>query len=68
MCKLPGETSIGFIWPVEEVDLDSDDELEDPYEHPDNKRLLELGTSQTPGQMLVSSANDLFAINVRPIS
>jgi translation initiation factor eIF-2B subunit epsilon len=48
MRKLPGETSIGFIWPVEEVDLDSDDELEDPYEHPDNKRLLELGTIADP--------------------
>lgn len=37
--------SEGFIWPAEEDEYQSDDEddFEDPYEHPENKRLLQLG-------------------------
>jgi translation initiation factor eIF-2B subunit epsilon len=33
------------VWPKEEeeADIDSDDEGEDPYEHPRNKKLLQLG-------------------------
>ncbi|WWC90224.1 uncharacterized protein L201_005157 [Kwoniella dendrophila CBS 6074] len=40
-----GPDSTGYLWPneEEEPDSDSDDEGEDPYEHPRNKRLLQLG-------------------------
>lgn len=40
-----GSDSIGFVWPKEEEEepSDSEDEGEDPYEHPRNKRLLQLG-------------------------
>jgi translation initiation factor eIF-2B subunit epsilon len=46
--KLDGPTSIGYIWPADDMDetlSDDEDEREllDPYEHPDNKRLLQLG-------------------------
>ncbi|KAJ9099811.1 hypothetical protein QFC21_003810 [Naganishia friedmannii] len=46
--KLEGPTSIGYIWPADDMDetlSDDEDEREllDPYEHPDNKRLLQLG-------------------------
>jgi translation initiation factor eIF-2B subunit epsilon len=46
--KLEGATSIGYIWPADDMDetlSDDEDEREllDPYEHPDNKRLLQLG-------------------------
>jgi translation initiation factor eIF-2B subunit epsilon len=43
MIPLPGDSSVGYIWPTEDNEVESDDELDDPYEHPDNKRLLELG-------------------------
>jgi hypothetical protein len=37
--------SQGFIWPAEEDEHESDDEddFDDPYEHPETKRLLQLG-------------------------
>ncbi len=40
-----GSESTGFFWPTEEEEApeDSDDEAEDPFEHPRNKRLLQLG-------------------------
>ncbi|OWZ59985.1 hypothetical protein LQV05_000501 [Cryptococcus neoformans] len=40
-----GEDSIGYLWPNEEEEppSDSEDEGEDPYEHPRNKKLLQLG-------------------------
>lgn len=41
-----GPDSVGYLWPNEEEEetpVDSDDEEEDPYEHPRNKRLLQLG-------------------------
>lgn len=40
-----GPDSKGFLWPTEEEEpvSDSDDEDEDPYEHPRNKRWLQLG-------------------------
>lgn len=40
-----GPESTGFLWPTEEEEPaeDSDDEGEDPFEHPRNKRLLQLG-------------------------
>ncbi|WWC97600.1 hypothetical protein V866_004484 [Kwoniella sp. B9012] len=40
-----GPDSIGFLWPNEEEEpaSDSEDEGEDPYEHPRNKQLLQLG-------------------------
>lgn len=40
-----GPDSVGYIWPNEEEEeaSDSEDEGEDPYEHPRNKRLLQLG-------------------------
>lgn len=40
-----GPESVGFLWPNEEEQLeeDSDSDGEDPYEHPRNKRLLQLG-------------------------
>ncbi|KAJ9108321.1 hypothetical protein QFC20_003482 [Naganishia adeliensis] len=46
--KLEGATSVGYIWPADDMDetlSDDEDEREhlDPYEHPDNKRLLQLG-------------------------
>jgi translation initiation factor eIF-2B subunit epsilon len=37
---------VGYFWPKEEEeeeDIDSDDEEGDPYEHPRNKKLLQLG-------------------------
>ena len=44
--KILGPNSQGYLWPVEEEehpeDSDSDDE-QDPYEHPQNKTLLQLG-------------------------
>lgn len=42
-----GSESTGFFWPTEEEEFveDSDDEGEDPFEHPRNKRLLQLGRS-----------------------
>lgn len=42
-----GPDSTGFLWPTEEEEPaeDSDDEGEDPFEHPRNKRLLQLGRS-----------------------
>ncbi|WVQ82809.1 hypothetical protein IAT38_004941 [Cryptococcus sp. DSM 104549] len=43
--KVLGPDSVGFLWPNEEEEppSDSDDEGEDPYEHPKNKKLLQLG-------------------------
>jgi hypothetical protein len=43
--RLDRPGSEGFIWPIEEDEYQSDDEddFEDPYEHPENKRLLQLG-------------------------
>jgi translation initiation factor eIF-2B subunit epsilon len=45
--KILGPNTCGYIWPQEEEeapDNESDDgEPEDPYEHPRNKRLLQLG-------------------------
>nr|XP_019013988.1 translation initiation factor eIF-2B subunit epsilon [Kwoniella pini CBS 10737]OCF52769.1 translation initiation factor eIF-2B subunit epsilon [Kwoniella pini CBS 10737] len=40
-----GEDSIGYLWPNEEEEppSDSEDEGDDPYEHPKNKQLLQLG-------------------------
>ena len=42
-----GPDSVGYLWPVEEEEplSDSEDEGEDPFEHPRNKRLLQLGRS-----------------------
>jgi translation initiation factor eIF-2B subunit epsilon len=45
--KILGKDCVGYLWPQEEelpAD-DSDDEGEDPFEHPSNKRLLQLGRS-----------------------
>ncbi|WVR03095.1 hypothetical protein IAU60_000084 [Kwoniella sp. DSM 27419] len=40
-----GPNSVGFLWPNEEEEppSDSEDEGDDPYEHPRNKKLLQLG-------------------------
>ncbi|OCF34920.1 translation initiation factor eIF-2B subunit epsilon [Kwoniella heveanensis BCC8398] len=40
-----GPDSIGYLWPNEEEEppSDSEDEADDPYEHPRNKKLLQLG-------------------------
>ncbi|WWD22647.1 hypothetical protein CI109_107140 [Kwoniella shandongensis] len=40
-----GAESTGYLWPNEEEEppSDSEDEGEDPYEHPKNKKLLQLG-------------------------
>ncbi|KAK8844800.1 hypothetical protein IAR55_006650 [Kwoniella newhampshirensis] len=40
-----GSDSTGYLWPNEEEEppSDSEDEGEDPYEHPKNKKLLQLG-------------------------
>nr|XP_019048160.1 translation initiation factor eIF-2B subunit epsilon [Kwoniella bestiolae CBS 10118]OCF27090.1 translation initiation factor eIF-2B subunit epsilon [Kwoniella bestiolae CBS 10118] len=40
-----GPDSTGYLWPNEEEEpaSDSEDEAEDPYEHPRNKQLLQLG-------------------------
>ena len=45
--RLDRPGSEGYIWPAEEDEHQSDDEddFEDPYEHPENKRLLQLGGS-----------------------
>ncbi|WVO15131.1 hypothetical protein L204_102775 [Cryptococcus depauperatus] len=42
---LVGEDSVGYLWPNEEEELssDSDNEGEDTYEHPRNKKLSQLG-------------------------
>ncbi|WVQ72225.1 hypothetical protein IAR50_001774 [Cryptococcus sp. DSM 104548] len=43
--ELLGSESVGFLWPNEEEEpaSDSEDEDEDLYEHPANKKLLQLG-------------------------
>ncbi|TYJ53040.1 hypothetical protein B9479_006317 [Cryptococcus floricola] len=43
--ELLGNESVGFLWPNEEEEpaSDSEDEDEDLYEHPANKKLLQLG-------------------------
>lgn len=46
--RLQGAGSLGYLWPREDEATNSDDDeddIEDPYEHPDNKRLLQLGRS-----------------------
>ncbi|ORY23264.1 nucleotide-diphospho-sugar transferase [Naematelia encephala] len=52
-----GPDSVGFIWPQEEEEppSDSEDEGEDPFEHPRNKRLLQLG--RTLSNLTASSAS-----------
>nr|XP_018266114.1 translation initiation factor eIF-2B subunit epsilon [Kwoniella dejecticola CBS 10117]OBR88272.1 translation initiation factor eIF-2B subunit epsilon [Kwoniella dejecticola CBS 10117] len=43
--EILGADSVGYLWPSEEEEppSDSEDEGEDPYEHPKNKQLLQLG-------------------------
>jgi hypothetical protein len=43
--RLARAGSEGYIWPAEEDEHESDDEddFDDPYEHPENKKLLQLG-------------------------
>jgi translation initiation factor eIF-2B subunit epsilon len=45
--KILGKDCVGYLWPQEEEEPteDSDDEGDDPFEHPSNKRLLQLGRS-----------------------
>ena len=45
--KILGTGCVGYLWPQEEElpAEDSDDEGEDPFEHPSNKQLLQLGRS-----------------------
>lgn len=60
-----GPDSEGHLWPQEEEEpaSDSDDDAEDPYEHPRNKRLLQLGrtlsnvTSSTASLSTLSKAS-----------
>ena len=56
-----GPESVGFVWPTEEEqpDYDSEDEEEDPYEHPRNKVLLQLGRSLSNISQSSDSASTL---------
>jgi translation initiation factor eIF-2B subunit epsilon len=68
MIPLPGDSSVGYIWPTEDNEVESDDELDDPYEHPDNKRLLELGELDfRPTHVSMRPAADTNAFYYRTI-
>ena len=62
--KILGANSRGYLWPVEEEespeDSDSDDE-QDPYEHPHNKTLLQLGRRLSLMSDLPESVSTLSA-------
>lgn len=47
--RILGSDSVGYLWPMEETeeeeDSDEDEDDLEPFEHPKNKRLLQLGRS-----------------------
>ena len=66
-----GTESIGFLWPAEEEEEpeDSDDEeMEDPFEHPANKRLLQLGRSLSNLSLSSDTPSTLSAASSAPSS
>lgn len=66
--KILGKDSVGHLWPQEEelADEDSDEEGEDPFEHPSNKRLLQLGRSLSNLSGSKASLSTLSAASSSP--
>jgi translation initiation factor eIF-2B subunit epsilon len=66
--KILGKDSVGHLWPQEEEEPaeDSDDEGEDPFEHPSNKRLLQLGRSLSNLSGSKASLSTLSAASSSP--
>jgi len=66
--KILGKDSVGFLWPQEEEEPeeDSDAEGEDPFEHPSNKRLLQLGRSLSNLSGSKASLSTLSAASSSP--
>ena len=63
-----GAGGIGCLWPQEEelCEEDSDDEGEDPFEHPSNKQLLQLGRSLSNLSGSQASLSTLSAASSSP--
>lgn len=68
--QILGDQSLGFIWPSEEEEpsSDSEDEGDDPYEHPRNKRLLQLGRTFSNLSASTSSLSTLSKASSSPAS
>jgi len=65
-----GADSTGYLWPNEEEEpaSDSEDEREDPFEHPRNKKLLQLGRSLSDLTSSTTSLSTLSAASTSPAS
>lgn len=63
-----GSESVGFVWPTEEEEEpeDSDDEADDPYEHPKNKRLLQLGRPLSRDSTSTATLSTLSVASTTP--
>ncbi|KAI9633264.1 nucleotide-diphospho-sugar transferase, partial [Dioszegia hungarica] len=68
--RILGDQSLGFIWPTEEEQPSSDSESdgEDPYEHPRNKSLLQLGRSLSNLSSSTGSLSTLSKASSSPAS